>query len=79
MGDYDAPRPQSHVNSTIQEPIAIVGATCRLAGDADSMHGLWNMMRKSQTGHAEVPKERWDAEAWYHPDPDRKGAVSRDP
>lgn len=69
MGDYGP-------TSTMQEPIAIVGATCRLAGEANSMNGLWEMMRNSRTGHEEVPPKRWDAKAWYHPDPDRKGAVS---
>jgi hypothetical protein len=57
------------------DPIVIVGAACRLAGEASSLHGLWDMMKDSRTAHAKVPKERWDADAWYHPDPDRKGSV----
>jgi hypothetical protein len=59
------------------EPIAIVGAACRLAGEASSLHGLWDMMQNSRTAHAKVPEDRWDADAWYHPDPDRKGSVSQ--
>lgn len=75
MDDYvDVLRSQA--NNTMEEPIAIICATYRLAGEADSMNGFWNMMSGSRTGHGEVPKERWDAEAWYHPDLDLKDAVS---
>jgi hypothetical protein len=58
------------------DPIVIVGAACRLAGMASSLGSLWDMMKDSRTAHAKVPKDRWDADAWYHPDPDRKGSVS---
>ncbi|GAW15899.1 hypothetical protein ANO14919_053210 [Xylariales sp. No.14919] len=58
------------------EPIAIVGAACRLPGEASSLDGLWNMMKESRTAHAKVPTERWDADAFYHPDPDRKGTLT---
>ncbi|KAJ4413542.1 Type I Iterative PKS [Gnomoniopsis sp. IMI 355080] len=65
-----------HFSNKTDEPIVIVGAACRFAGEATSLRGLYEMMRDSRTGHGQVPKERWDAEAWYHPDPDRKGAVA---
>lgn len=62
-------------NMKQNEPIAIVGAACRFAGEASSLPGLWNLMREKRTAHAKVPKSRWDADAWYHPDSDRKGTV----
>ncbi|KAI2628548.1 lovastatin nonaketide synthase [Hypoxylon sp. NC1633] len=58
------------------EPIAIVGAAARLPGEASSLQGLWDMMLHARSAHARVPKERWDADAWYHPDPDRKGSLN---
>ncbi|KAI1811935.1 ketoacyl-synt-domain-containing protein [Poronia punctata] len=58
------------------EPIAIIGIACRLPGEAKSLDGLWNMMKNSQTAHDRVPKDRWDADAFYHPDPDRKGTLT---
>lgn len=64
-------------NEEFLEPIAIVGAACRLAGEASSLYGLWDMMQNARTAHAKVPEERWHADAWYHPDPDRKGSVSQ--
>ncbi|KAI9689480.1 MAG: Type I Iterative PKS [Bathelium mastoideum] len=58
-----------------QEPIAIVGAACRFAGEASSLGSLWDIVSKVKTGHCPVPGDRWDSSHWYHPDPDRKGAL----
>ncbi|KAI0448681.1 lovastatin nonaketide synthase [Xylaria acuta] len=58
------------------EPIAIVGAACRFAGEASSLGSLWDMISKVKTGHCPVPNDRWDSSHWYHPDPDRKGGIS---
>jgi hypothetical protein len=59
-----------------QEPIVIVGAACRLAGEVSSLGTLWDMISRVKTGHGKIPKQRWDANTWHHPDPDRKGGVS---
>ncbi|KAI6502246.1 Type I Iterative PKS [Pyricularia oryzae] len=58
-----------------QEPIAITGAACRFAGEASSPEGLWEMLQNARTGRSIIPKDRWNAEDWYHPDPDRRGAI----
>ncbi|TLD10484.1 hypothetical protein PgNI_06632, partial [Pyricularia grisea] len=58
------------------EPIAIVGASGRLAGEASSLAGLWEMMCKVRSAHGRVPPSRWNADARLHPDPDRKGTVT---
>lgn len=58
-----------------QEPIAIIGASCRFAGEASSLGSLWDMISKVKTGHCAVPADRWDSKNWYHPDPDRKGGI----
>ncbi|KAJ5135407.1 Lovastatin diketide synthase LovF [Penicillium bovifimosum] len=59
-----------------QEPIAIVGAACRFAGEVSSLESLWDMISKVKTGHGPVPSDRWDSKMWHHPDPDRKGGIS---
>lgn len=59
-----------------QEPIAIVGAACRFAGEVSSLGNLWDMISNAKTGHCKVPTDRWDADVWHHPDADRKGSVS---
>ncbi|OJD32083.1 polyketide synthase [Diplodia corticola] len=59
-----------------QEPIAIVGAACRLPGQASSLGSLWDMISNVRTGHGKVPADRWDGDIWNHPDPDRKGGIA---
>ncbi|KAF3386431.1 Compactin diketide synthase mokB [Penicillium rolfsii] len=59
-----------------QQPIAIIGAACRFAGEASSLGSLWDMISKVKTGHGPVPSDRWDSNMWHHPDPDRKGGIS---
>ncbi|KAI6359386.1 hypothetical protein MCOR25_007080 [Pyricularia grisea] len=58
-----------------QEPIAITGTACRFAGEASSPEGFWEMLKNARTGRSTIPKDRWDAQDWYHPDPDRRGTM----
>ncbi|PSN59370.1 lovastatin nonaketide synthase [Corynespora cassiicola Philippines] len=58
------------------EPIAIVGAACRFAGEISSLGDLWDIISKTKTGHCKIPNDRWDADTWHHPDPDRKGGIA---
>lgn len=62
-----------------QEPIAIIGAACRLPGQVSALGDLWDMISKERTGHCKVPEDRWNGDLWHHPDPDRKGGVSQTP
>ncbi|KAF2690580.1 ketoacyl-synt-domain-containing protein [Lentithecium fluviatile CBS 122367] len=34
------------------------------------------MVSNARTGHCKVPTDRWDADTWHHPDPDRKGGIA---
>ncbi|MCA9557514.1 MAG: polyketide synthase, partial [Myxococcales bacterium] len=56
-------------------PIAIVGMSCRLPG-APSVDALWSMLIEGREGTGPVPRERWDADALYHPDPTRYGRLT---
>ena len=75
MGEY---APDDGFYGDKQEPIAIVGASCRFPGSASSMGNLWDMISRSRSAFGKVPSDRFDADAWYHPDPDRKGTVRLD-
>ncbi|GKT67045.1 PKSN polyketide synthase for alternapyrone biosynthesis [Colletotrichum tofieldiae] len=57
------------------EPLAIIGMACRFPGEASTVERFWEMLTKGQTGHSNVPKDRYDAEAWYHPNHERRGAI----
>ncbi|MCB9793476.1 MAG: SDR family NAD(P)-dependent oxidoreductase [Alphaproteobacteria bacterium] len=56
-------------------PIAVIGLSCRLPG-APSVDALWRMLTEGGEGVGPVPPERWDAEALYHPDPNRPGRLT---
>jgi acyl transferase domain-containing protein/surfactin synthase thioesterase subunit/acyl carrier protein len=58
-----------------QEPIAIVGMSCRFPGGASSPELYWDLLRDGVDAVTEVPAERWDKEAWYDPDPEAPGRM----
>jgi Beta-ketoacyl synthase, N-terminal domain len=58
------------------EPIAIVGMAMRFPGGSHSSEQFWQMLIEGRSAHKKIPKERFDAEGYYHPDAARAGAVS---
>ena len=57
-----------------QEPIAIIGMGCRFPGGANSPEALWRILRDGVDAITEVPKDRWDIDAYYDPEP---GAIGK--
>ncbi|MDH3602013.1 MAG: type I polyketide synthase, partial [Candidatus Tectomicrobia bacterium] len=58
------------------EPIAVIGLSCRFPGKATTPEAFWHVLREGIDTVSEVPKERWDIDAYYDPDPDRAGKIS---
>ncbi len=57
-----------------EEPIAIVGISCRYPGGVGSPQGLWALLASGVDGIVEFPEDRgWDVERLYDPDPERAG------
>ena len=56
-------------------PIAVVGMSFRGPKDATNIENLWKMISEKREGWSKIPKERWNNEAFYHPDNTRHGTV----
>ena len=58
------------------EPMAIVGMSCRFPGDASSPQGFYEMLVKGRSAWSEIPKDRFNIDAYYHPYNARSGTMS---
>jgi acyl transferase domain-containing protein len=56
------------------EPIAIIGMGCRFPG-ANNPEEFWQLLRDGVDAISEVPKNRWDIDAYYDPNPDAPGKM----
>jgi 3-oxoacyl-(acyl-carrier-protein) synthase/SAM-dependent methyltransferase len=56
-------------------PVAIIGMSCRFPG-ADGLDEYWQLLSKGVDAVGDIPPDRWDANAWYDPDPDAPGKMS---
>jgi myxalamid-type polyketide synthase MxaE and MxaD len=58
----------------VAEPIAIVGIGCRFPG-ADSAAAFWQLVRDGVDAVTDMPAGRFDAEAFYDPNPGTRGKI----
>ena len=56
------------------EPIAVIGIGCRFPGAGDPQ-AYWTLLRDGVDAVTEVPKSRWDADAYYNEDPNVQGTA----
>jgi acyl transferase domain-containing protein/SAM-dependent methyltransferase/acyl carrier protein len=56
-------------------PIAIVGMACRFPGAAD-LDGFWTLLREGRDAIRPVPRDRWNIDSYFDPDPDTPGRMS---
>jgi Beta-ketoacyl synthase, N-terminal domain len=61
------------------EPLAIVGFATKLPQDAATTEKFWEFLLKARSAMTPFPKERSNAEAFYHPDPEHGGTVCISP
>ena len=58
------------------EPVAVVGIGCRFPGDVAGPEDYWRLLVDGEDAITEVPADRWDAEAFYDPDPLTPGRMT---
>ena len=64
---YEDPKPM---------PIAVIGLGCRFPDDVTNSEKLWDMLVQKRSARREAPPNRFNADAFYHPDAEHYGAVS---
>lgn len=58
-------------------PIAIVGMSCRLSGGVDNADDFWTLLSRSRDGWTPLPAERFNKDAFYHPNPQKPGCFNQ--
>ncbi|MFD7137818.1 SDR family NAD(P)-dependent oxidoreductase, partial [Streptomyces sp. NPDC059894] len=65
---------QAPARVATDEPIAIVGMSCRLPGGVTDPTGFWNLLRQGRDGMGPFPTDRgWDLDGLFHDDPSHPG------
>ncbi|MEV6428365.1 SDR family NAD(P)-dependent oxidoreductase [Nocardia sp. NPDC051463] len=72
----DGPARQAPRRVRADEPIAIVGMSCRFPGGVGSPEDLWGLLAAGNDATGEFPTDRgWDLERLFDPDPDKPGTI----
>lgn len=57
------------------EPIAIIGMACRYPGAVNNVDDYWRLLSEGIDAITEIPRERWNIDSFYDPDPDAAGMI----
>ena len=68
----DPASPENPLTDTSAEPIAVIGIGCRFPGAKDP-ESFWQLLRDGVDAISEIPADRWQKQAFYHPDPSVPG------
>lgn len=66
---------QSNIDNDHLEPIAIVGLDLKFPQDAVSADTFWQLLAEGRSALTEVPEDRFNIDAFYHPDATRATTV----
>ena len=59
-----------------KDPVAVIGMGMRLPGGAHDEESLWRVLAEGVDTVSEIPRDRWDIDAYYDPDPDKPGKMN---
>lgn len=57
-------------------PVAIIGIGCRFPGGANSPEAYWQLLLAGRDAVTEVPRDRWDIDAYYDEDVEAAGKMN---
>ncbi|KAL4788911.1 putative polyketide synthase [Aspergillus venezuelensis] len=58
-----------------EDPIAIIGFAFEFPQQASSTDAFWRMISEGRSAHTDIPKDRMNVDAFYHPDAGRHGTI----
>lgn len=58
----------------MDDPTTIIGLACRVPG-AENPSQLWKLMEEQRDVQRKIPADRFNVDAFYHPDGTKKGTV----
>jgi len=74
--------PREHSNghgqsssSSTSFPVAIIGMSCKFAGEATSPSKLWDLCVAGKDAWSPIPSDRWDGESFYDKKKGKTGRV----
>jgi len=59
----------------VDESVAIVGMGCRFPGGAVDIASFWRVLNQGIDVVTEVPRDRWNIDEYFDPDPDAPGKI----
>ncbi|RFU27072.1 hypothetical protein B7463_g9261, partial [Scytalidium lignicola] len=62
--------------ATVPEPMAVIGIACKFPQEAEDPEKFWKLMLEGRSAMTEFPKEKFNIDAHYHPDPAHGSSMS---
>ena len=59
----------------MEDPVVVVGLSFEFPQGAASAQAFWEMLCEGRSAMTEIPRSRFNIDAFYHPDPERLDTV----
>lgn len=54
-------------------PVAVIGMSCQFPGNVYTPEDYWKLLLEGKDAITEIPRDRWDVDSFYNPDPAAPG------
>lgn len=62
-------------SDSINDPIAIIGMSCKFAGDATNIEKFWRLLVEEKCVWSEIPSSRFHWKGNYNPNHEKRSTV----